>query len=179
MYVHASHLEAPCSIHGEDTPFCRTVYIQIYGVEGQGMHQWCSGNINAFQAFALGSISGWCSMRKLLVTSIVSTKVVHLSPMLISMWWQGVFTTNGRSYYLHTPHCLQQRKAWGICSMVFTILIHVLQHAWMYQYVCGKGAPKPKVSWHHFYIMVNFHVLFYVAKTLLLKDQRATTTGCP
>ncbi len=23
-------------------------------------HQWCSGNINAFQAFALGSIPGWC-----------------------------------------------------------------------------------------------------------------------
>ena len=24
-------------------------------------HQWCSGNINAFQAFALGSIPGWCN----------------------------------------------------------------------------------------------------------------------
>ena len=23
-------------------------------------HHWCSGNINAFQAFALGSIPGWC-----------------------------------------------------------------------------------------------------------------------
>ena len=23
-------------------------------------HQWCSGNIKAFQAFALGSIPGWC-----------------------------------------------------------------------------------------------------------------------
>ena len=25
-------------------------------------HQWCSGNINAFQAFALGSIPGWCKL---------------------------------------------------------------------------------------------------------------------
>jgi hypothetical protein len=24
-------------------------------------HHWCSGNINAFQAFALGSIPGWCT----------------------------------------------------------------------------------------------------------------------
>ena len=24
-------------------------------------HQWCSGNINAFQEFALGSIPGWCN----------------------------------------------------------------------------------------------------------------------
>ena len=27
-------------------------------------HQWCSGNINAFQAFALDSISGWCKQKQ-------------------------------------------------------------------------------------------------------------------
>ena len=28
----------------------------------QSSCQWCSGNINAFQAFALGSIPGWCNI---------------------------------------------------------------------------------------------------------------------
>ena len=33
--------------------------IIIYMLDGK--HQWCSGNITAFQAVALGSIPGWCN----------------------------------------------------------------------------------------------------------------------
>ena len=40
---------------------CVYVRLQCYmRMIGRQKHQWCSGNITAFQAFALGSIPGWC-----------------------------------------------------------------------------------------------------------------------
>ena len=42
-------------------------------------HQWCSGNINAFQAFALGSIPGWCNVARLLQTT--QTHTFYLSKL--------------------------------------------------------------------------------------------------
>ena len=34
--------------------------MQLFHPLEQGKHHWCSGNMNAFQAFASGSIPGWC-----------------------------------------------------------------------------------------------------------------------
>ena len=48
-------------------------------------HQWCSGNINAFQAFALGSIPGWCSWS-------VQLKKIETYPTFIRrLNWTNIF----------------------------------------------------------------------------------------
>ena len=39
---------------------CSVCCVRRRDLGQQQGHQWCSGNINAFQAFALGSIPGWC-----------------------------------------------------------------------------------------------------------------------
>ena len=42
--------------------WCQYVIIVCMWWDIGHKHQWCSGNINAFQAFALGSIPGWCNV---------------------------------------------------------------------------------------------------------------------
>ena len=44
------------------------MFVFVYNIifDIGGMRQWCSGNINAFQAFALDSISGWRTLIMLL-----------------------------------------------------------------------------------------------------------------
>lgn len=68
----------------------------------QVQHQWCSGNINAFQAFALGSIPGWCSDHLLLTGTLTGisgddiseirsfTPLLHIILFLILLFYTGL-----------------------------------------------------------------------------------------
>ena len=50
---------------------CQSNFSQIY------KHQWCSGNISAFQALALGSIPGWCK-NNLLLLLLTASPICYL-----------------------------------------------------------------------------------------------------
>lgn len=75
---------------------CMCVFI-IWFWHDWNRHQWCSGNVNAFQAFALDSISGWCR-------NIICTRAY--SVIFIQLW---LFTmTNSNDQPRHssgTTHC--------------------------------------------------------------------------
>lgn len=70
----------------------------------QDRHQWCSGNINAFQAFALGSIPGWCKDIFLHLFIQTHPSLVHHHNGLISNFLGSL----AKYLYLHLMHLFSQ-----------------------------------------------------------------------
>ena len=63
-------------------------------------HQWCSGNINAFQAFALGSIPGWCITFAIFFTFSYFKQIYILPHSLQTTFFHPTFP----SLLMHSPH---------------------------------------------------------------------------